>query len=130
QALTLRALAAARVAATEVWKREGDPSPAHPPARTPGSSVGAAGDAIAAARRLEGLPAASAAARRGELSTAQLAAIAEAASADPSAEGRLVEAAGRPSLRELKDDCARTTAAASSDAEARRRRIHDERRLR
>jgi len=42
----------------------------------------------------------------------------------------LVSQARRWSLQELKDDCARTKAAASHDAEAERRRIHDRRRLR
>jgi len=129
-AATVKALAAARVAETSVWRGGGDRSAAHHLARTTGTPVSAATETTNAARRLEALPRAAAAARAGELSGAQVAAIAEAAVADPGAEARLVEAARRSSLQELKDTCARTKAAATADAEARRRRIHQRRRLR
>jgi Domain of unknown function (DUF222) len=66
-AATVEALAAARVAETELWKREGDRSAAHQLARTTGTSVAQAKDALDAARRLLELPATEAAARRGEL---------------------------------------------------------------
>ena len=105
--------------------RDGDRSAAHHLARTTGTTVGDAADAIGAARRLEQLPEAAAAARRGELSAAQVSAI-----ADPSAETGLVDQARRSSLQELKDHCARTKAAATADAEARRKRIHTQRFLR
>ncbi len=129
-AATIKALAAARVADSDLWRRSGDRSAAHHLARTTGTTVGAAADALAVARRLDQLPRAAAAARRGELSASQVSAIADAVGADPSAEARLVDTAGRSSLQELKDDCARTKAAASVDSEARRRRIHDRRCLR
>ncbi len=129
-AATVKALAAARVAETEVWRREGDRSAAHHLARTTGTTVGAAADVIKAARRLDGLTKVGAAARQGELSSGQVAAITDAATADPDAEARLVDTARQSSLQELKDDCARTKAAASADAEARRRRIHERRCLR
>jgi hypothetical protein len=92
--------------------------------------VGQATDAIDTARRLAGLPAVAAAARAGELSAQQAAAVADAATADPSAEDRLVKKARSSSLGELRDECARTKAAARPDAEARRRAIHAERFLR
>lgn len=41
-AATLKALAARRVADTELWRRQGDRSPAHHLARVSGTSVGAA----------------------------------------------------------------------------------------
>ncbi len=118
------------MADTDLWRRDGDRSAAHHLARTTGTTVGAAADALAVGRRLDQLPDTAAAARRGELSPSQVSAIADAAGADPSAEARLVDAARHSSLQELKDDCARTKAAASADAEARRRRIHDSRYLR
>ena len=125
----LKALAAARVAETGRWKGGGERSAAHHLARRSGSSVSAAAEALEAARKLAALPEVSAAARRGELSPAQVSAIAGAAGADPSAEHSLLETARNGSLGELRDECARVRARAE-DAEARRRRIHDGRYLR
>jgi len=56
--------------------------------------------------------------------------VAAAATADPSAERRLLDKAQRSSLAELGEECARTRAAAEPDAEARRRAIHAGRFLR
>jgi hypothetical protein len=92
--------------------------------------VGQAGEAIDTARRLSQLPGVAAAARSGELSAQQAAAIAGACGADPGAEPRLLEKARTSSLGELRDECARTRAAADPDPEARRKAIHDERYLR
>jgi hypothetical protein len=128
-AATVEALAAARVAETELWKRDGDRSAAHQLARTTGTSVSQAKDALDAARRLRELPTTDAAARRGELSTQQVAVITDAASADPHAEARLLEQSRSTSLGELRDECARTKANVC-DLEARRRRIHERRYLR
>ncbi len=129
-AATVKALAAARVARTDVWRRRGDRSAAHELARRTGTSVGQAAQALETGRRLSALPETAAAARRGELSAQQASAIADAAGADPSAEAELLDQARRSSLQELKDQCARTRAAALPDPEARRRRIHDRRYLR
>src|SRR5215210_4838898 len=129
-AATIKALAAARVAGTDAWKRHGDRSAAHHLARTTGTTVAGAADALAVAARLDEHPETAAAARRGELSPSQVSAIVGAAGADPAAEARLLDTARRSSLQELRDDCARTRAAASTDAEARRQRIHDRRHLR
>jgi hypothetical protein len=128
-AATVKSLAAARVAETNVWKRAGDLSPAHHLARTTGTPVGLARDALEAARRLGDLPAIDAAARRGELSAAQVAVLTDAATADPTAEARLVNQARRGSFGELRDECARTKANVC-DLEQRRRRIHRQRYLR
>jgi hypothetical protein len=128
-AATVEALAAARVAEAGVWKRDGDRSAAHQLARTTGTSVSQAKDALEAARRLQDLPATEAAARRGELSSQQVAVIADAASADPRAEARLLEQSCTTSLGELRDECSRTKANVC-DREARRRRIHEHRYLR
>jgi hypothetical protein len=126
----IRAAAAARAAAGGSWRQEGARSPAHQLARQTGTSVGAAKDALAAGEKLPGLPALATAARRGELSAAQVAPIADAAAADPSAEARLVEKAKRASLGELRDECARVKAAAEPDDEARHAAIHRRRFLR
>jgi Domain of unknown function (DUF222) len=128
-AATVEALAAARVSETELWKRDGDRSAAHQLARTTGTSVTQAKETLESARRLEELPATAAAARRGELSAQQVAVITDAASADPHVEVRLLEQARESSLGELHDECARAKAN-SCDLEARRRRIHGQRRLR
>jgi Domain of unknown function (DUF222) len=128
-AATVKSLAAARVAETELWKRDGDRSPAHQLARTTGTSIGQAKEALESARRMQALPATEAAARRGELSAQQVAVITDAAAADPDAEVRLLERARTSSVGELRDEAARTKANVC-DLEERRRRIHDQRSLR
>jgi len=129
-AATVKGLAAARAASGGAWKDAGDRSAAHHLARTTGTSVGQATEAIETARRLEKLPAVAAAARAGELSPEQAAAVADAASVDASAEASLVAKARTSSLGELREECARTKAGARPDAEARRRSIHAQRYLR
>ncbi|HEX2193038.1 MAG TPA: DUF222 domain-containing protein, partial [Acidimicrobiales bacterium] len=129
-AATLKALAGARVAEGGAWKRSGERSAAHHLARTTGTSVAQAVDAIETGRRLEHLPVVAAAARSGAVSAQQAAALADAAAADPSAERRLVETARKTSLADLRTECARTRAAAAPDPEARRAAIHRGRYLR
>src|SRR5919199_3323650 len=128
-AAAVRTLAAARAADVRLWKAAGERSAAHHLARVTGTSVGHAARDLETARRLEKLPAVAAAARSGALSGQQAAAVAGAASADPSAEQRLVDKARTSSLAELREECARTKAAVC-DPEARRRKIHDGRFLR
>ncbi len=128
-AATVKSLAAARVAETDVWRAHGDRSAAHDLARRTGSTVGHAKEALETGRKLQGLSATADAAKQGELSPQQAAAIADAASADPGAEARLLDAAQSRSLTELRSECARTKANAC-DMEARRRRIHEGRHLR
>ena len=129
-AATVKALAAARAAGGEAWKAAGDRSAAAHLARTTGSSVRYAGEVLETARRLERLPALAAAARSGSLSAAQVAAVADAAVVDPSAEERLVDKALGSSLAELREECVRTKAGVRPDAEARRKAISDQRFLR
>ena len=88
--------------------------------RPTGTTAGEAAEVIKTGRTLTGLPVLDAAARAGEVSPQQAAAVANAATADPSAEERLVETAKTTSLPELRDECARTRAAADPDPEARR----------
>jgi hypothetical protein len=127
---TVEGLAASWVADTGVWRREGDRSAAHHLARATGTSVGQAVEAIETARRLESLPEVAAQARRGALSAAQSSLIASAAAADPAAQSDLLARAAKSSLAELREECARVRAAAESDPEARRARIHRGRYLR
>lgn len=126
----LKGLAAARMAETRAWSACGARSAAHHLADTTGTSVSQAADTIATARRMQALPAIDAAARAGGLSASQVAAVADAAVADPTAEARLVQEASTASLAELRQECLRTKASAAPDAEARRRAIHAGRYLR
>ena len=129
-AATIKGLAASRSAAGEGWKEAGARSAAAYLARTTGTSVRQAGEVLETARRLEGLPALAAAARSGALSAAQVAAVADAAVLDPSAETALVDTAKSSSLAALREQCGRVKASARPDAEARRKAIHDQRFLR
>jgi hypothetical protein len=129
-AATVKGLAAARSAAGDGWKAAGSRSAAAHLARTTGTSVRAAGEVLDTARRLDELPALAGAARSGELSASQVAAVADAAAVDPASEVALVERALTSSLGELREHCGRTKAAARPDAEARRKAIHAERFLR
>ena len=123
-AATVEALAGARVAATDAWRREGDASPAHQLARKSGTSLTKARQVLETGARMAALPEVAAAARAGELSAEQAAPIAEAATKAPGSERRLMDLAGRSSLGELRDECERTKAAAEPDDEAREKAIH------
>jgi hypothetical protein len=128
-AATVKALAAARLSDTEAWRGDGDRSPAHRLARKSGTSVKEAAQALETGKALGALPATAAAARRGQLSPAQAATIADASASDPQAEAELLEAAGKVSLKELQEEAARKKAAAD-DLESRREKIHRSRHLR
>ena len=129
-AATVKAKAAARQAECRSWKGAGQRSAASYLARATGSTVGEAAETLSTAKRLGDLPVLDAAVRAGELSGPQTAAIADAATADPSSEARLVAKAKESSLAELREECARTKAAACPDLDARRRDIHARRFLR
>lgn len=125
-ASTIESLASARVTECGRWKGDGSRSPADYIAKRTGVSVGAAADALRTAEQLRELPAVAEAARRGELSPQEAAAVASAASVAPSEQGRLLGEAKRLALKDLKDECGRTRAA-HTDADAQRKRIRDER---
>jgi hypothetical protein len=127
-----KALVAGRAAETNQWRRDGDRSPEHWLARRSGSTVGAAKETLDTARRLEQLPATDAAVRDGKLSAQQAAAVADAATADPSAESSLLAAAPKESLAELRNRAERVKAAARSaeDEAEREERIRRGRSLR
>ncbi|HEY1278276.1 MAG TPA: DUF222 domain-containing protein [Acidimicrobiales bacterium] len=121
---------AARVDESNEWRRKGHRSAADCLARLSGTSSGAAGNELMTSQRLVSLPGTEQAVRQGDLSTVQASCIADAASVDPTVEDRLLQAAARRTVRELRDDCARAKAAADPDAEARYERIRRERSLR
>ncbi len=123
-------LLARRVDESRVWERAGHRHPADYLAQQAGTSRGAARASLAASTRLARLSHTRSALCRGELSGAQAEAIADAATANPDAEQSLVDAAGRSSLSELRERCARAKAAADPHPDATHRRLHAERRLR
>jgi hypothetical protein len=129
-AASLTARLAARAADSGSWRDTGARSAADHLATETGTSVTQAQQLLDTGRRLDRLPAVAEAAATGALSAPQLAAVTDAATLDPAAARRLVSLAGRASLSELRDECARTKAAADRDAEARRARIHRDRSLR
>jgi hypothetical protein len=86
-----------------------------------GESVGRARRALEAARKMQSLPDLEAAYRGGELSSDQVAEIAEAASEAPSSEQALLEVARSATLSGLRREADRVRAAARSAAEAEQR---------
>jgi hypothetical protein len=126
-----KALAARQVVATGSWKQGG----AHRDAAdwlaaTTGSTVGAARATLETSSRLTSLPSTEAALRSGALSAVQADAIADAASADPSAELDLLERSKHDGVRGLRNECARVKAAACVDENERYERVRAARSLR
>jgi hypothetical protein len=87
-AATVKALAAARMAETELWSLGGDRSPAHMLARRTGQTVSGAAQQLENAKRLADHPKTDAAARKGTLSPQQAAAITDAVFKAARADGR------------------------------------------
>ncbi|HET9444421.1 MAG TPA: hypothetical protein VFO65_13915, partial [Acidimicrobiales bacterium] len=106
-AATVKALAAARAADVAVGPGSSERDVAERLARRSGVSLGAARAAIETGRRLCHQPELAAAARRGEVSAVQAAAIARAVAANPGAEGRLVALAAASSVTDLITECDR-----------------------
>jgi hypothetical protein len=130
-----RLLAAVRVMATATlenkawWRREGFPSPAAWMASKTGTAVGPAIATLEMAALLKELPLLAAAFADGLLSEAQAKEIADVASQVPDAQEQLIEAAGKLTLRGLREECQRIEAASIDDDE-RHRRVHKRRRTR
>jgi hypothetical protein len=122
-AATLEGRLARRIAEAGEWERAGFPTPEAWLARQTGSPLGRAREALQTAQRLEQLPAVAEAANAGVLSADQVAVIADAATADPTAEQRLVESAKTKPLSNLRDECAATKRAADPDPEAAHRSL-------
>ena len=102
-----KALAARRVADSNLWRGAGERSAAHWLARRSGTSIGNAMATIETAARLDELPAVDAAVRSGELSAVQANEIASAAAADPGAAAELVAVARDNGVAGLRDKCQR-----------------------
>src|SRR5438309_7981867 len=109
-----KALAARRVAASNLWRGAGERSAAHWLARRSGVSIGSALATLETAARLPELPGVDRALRAGELSAVQANEIASAAGADPGAQAELVRVARRDGLTGLRDKCRRVKAAAGA----------------
>src|SRR5438552_3023989 len=88
-----KALAARRVADSNLWRGAGERSAAHWLARRSGTSIGNAMATLETAARLGELPGVDRALRAGELSAVQANEIASAAGADPGAEAELLAVA-------------------------------------
>jgi len=125
-----KVLLARRVDESGVWRTAGFADAASFLAAQAGTAVGTARAVVAASRQLRGLPACEDALRAGRVSVAQAAVIADAATANPAAERRLVETAGTASLLELREACLRAKVAADRDREATAARIRAGRFLR
>ncbi|TML88541.1 MAG: DUF222 domain-containing protein [Actinobacteria bacterium] len=124
-----KALAARRVAASNLWRGAGERSAAHWLARRSGVSIGNAMATLETAARLPELPGVDRAVRAGELSAVQANEIASAAGADPGAEAELLAVAQDDGFA-LRDTCRRVKAAAAPDGMACHRAIHASRSLR
>ncbi len=124
-----KSLAARRVEATGGWKTDGHATAEEWLASRSGTSVTAASQTLATARRVEDCPATEQAMRSGKLSASQAALVASAASVDPGSETALLDDAERGGHGQLARHARAVRAAALSrtvDAEA----IHRSRYLR
>jgi hypothetical protein len=129
-AAAIKTVAAARVAQSGSWRASGDRSPAHELARETGTTIGAARETLETGDRLTKLPALSAAARRGELSPTQTAAVAAVGAVAPTLVPTLIERAKDTTVSQLREECARAIATRQDDPEAARKRIREQRSLR
>ena len=125
-----KALAARRVADSNLWRGAGERSAAHWLARRSGASVGSAMATLETAARLSELPALDRAVRAGELSGVQANEIASAAAADAGAQAELVGVARTDGVAGLRERCRRVRVAAAPDEMARHRALHASRALR
>ncbi len=118
--------AATRAAKTHAWKRDGHRSADEWLADKTGETRGRAKRTLELGERLERHEETRERYTRGELSETQADIVAGAADENPDAEGDLLEAAERESVKALKEEAARARAAVA-DEEARQERIHRER---
>jgi hypothetical protein len=119
-----------RVDESRAWAREGHRTPEDYLAFESGGSVGDARSQLKTAEQLKAASATEDALKAGQLSKDQAQAIADAAAANPAAEGRLLDGAADKPLKELKDQAGREKAAADPDPDARERRHHTNRSIR
>jgi hypothetical protein len=128
-ATALEGRLARRIAAAGEWERAGFPTPEAWLAQQTGTPLGRAKETLQTAQRLEELPAVAEAANEGVLSADQVTVIADAATADPSAEQRLLDSAQNKALSNLRDECAAVKRAADPDPEAAHQRLRAARQL-
>jgi len=95
-----------------------------------GTAVGPAIGTIEMVGLLADLPVVAEAFRSGRLSEMQAREIAAVAAEVPEAEAQLVEAAGKLTMRDLREECRRVEAAAAVDEEDRYRQVHRGRTIR
>ena len=107
-----KALAARRVADSNLWRGAGERSAAHWLARRSGVSIASAMATLETAARLPELPGVDRAVRAGELSAVQANEIASAAGADANAAAELLATARNDGFA-LHDRCRRVKAAAA-----------------
>ncbi len=125
------ALAARRVAQTDLWKRGGFRSAAHWLDHVTGMGLGEAVRLLQAAEAVEAAPDTFEALKAGKVSTREAKAIGAAEAADPQAGRKLLAVVGEKSTKETETDAARIVAAASSETvEQKVERLHQKRMLR
>jgi hypothetical protein len=129
-AAAAKTMLATRVEEAGDWKRAGARSAADHLAKLGGTTALTARRSLEASKQVAGLPVVAGAMREGGLSSVQVEAVAGAATADPSAVGRLLRTAQSTNLGELRAECLRTKAAADPDRDATHRRIDAERNAR
>ncbi len=110
------ALAARRVAQTDLWKRGGHRSAAHWLDHVTGMGLGEAVRLLQAAEAVEAAPDTFVALKAGRVSTREAKAIGVAEAADPDAGRKLLAVVGEKSTKETENDAARIVAAASSES--------------
>jgi hypothetical protein len=126
-----KALVSPRIEASGVWKAGGHRDAAALLAELEGISPGQARRTLEVGQRLTALPGTEAAARTGSLSGPKLTALTEAALADPTKEGELLQGADSEPLALVTERCRRARAtAASADPTATLRAIHARRHFR
>lgn len=125
-AASIKALAAARSAESDSWRRDGYRSAAEKLADQAGMSPGAARRAMDAGQRMADQPDVAAAATAGELSLEQAAAVSDGVAANPASAQELIDKAKNSSMPELNAEVANVKAA-HCDQEARRRDRHERR---
>ncbi|HUC38079.1 MAG TPA: DUF222 domain-containing protein [Acidimicrobiales bacterium] len=123
---SLKLLAAKRAAESSVWVQEGHRSAAGWLSELQKSSYGEGVALIDTASKLQDLAATQEALRSGELSGFQVKELAQAAAADPEAEGQLLRVAAEGTMKKLKDAARNVRAKAASEQGelARYRAIH------
>ena len=99
-------------------------------ARTTGAGWGEAKATVALGETLRALPSTTEALLEGRISATQAGLVARAASVDPHAEYRMLDLAGRASVKELKDAAQRVVASASGQTDEEQAAVHRTRFLR